>query len=189
MKTCRVFSGRNPSFNNVSEHISDSWIRHCSLTAAGDSDNRVMNIDGAYTWAQIPCAVDSGACAHGSPPGMFGKMPNGYITKKGKYFRADSTPIDELGQMSVNAALDAGTEMQTSFDIAKISRPLLSVNQTVFNGHQVIVGKDESYILLTGSRRRIVLRVEGKLYMLDMWVKVPLDLARSSRFVRQVSGA
>ena len=75
--------------------------------------------------------MDSGACARVSPRGIFGKMPDGYVPKKGKYFGADGKSIDELGQMSANALLDEGTEMQTSFDIAKISRPLLSVNQMV----------------------------------------------------------
>ena len=154
MKTCRAFSVRKPLFSNVSEHISDSTKGICLLIAAGDSDNSVMNIDGAYTWVQIPCAVDSGACAYASPPGIFGKMPDGYIPKKDKYFGADGTPIDELGQMSVNAILDEGTEMQASLDIAKISRLLLSVNQMVVHGHQVIFGKDESYIQLSGCRRK-----------------------------------
>ena len=89
----------------MSEHISDSSEGICLLTAAGDSDNRAMNIDGTYTLVQIPCAVDSGACAHASPPTVCGKLPDCHVPKKGKYFGADGTPIDELGQMSVNAVL------------------------------------------------------------------------------------
>ena len=72
MKTRRAFSIRKPDSNDVSEHESDSSKGICLRTAAGDSDNCVMNIDGAFTWVQIPCAVDRGACAHVSPPGVRG---------------------------------------------------------------------------------------------------------------------
>ena len=146
-----------------------------------------MNLDVACTWVQIPCAVDSGACAHVALPGVFGNLsPQDKITK-GKYFAADGSPIDELGHQTINAVLEGGTELQTSFDIAKITRPLLSVSQMTMNGHHVVFGKDHSYLQLNGSGRRIPLRAEGRLYMLDMWVKVPLDIARSSPFIRQVS--
>ena len=63
---------------------------------------------------------------------------------KGKYFAADGSPIDELGQLTVNAVLEGGLELQTSFDIAKITRPLLSVSQMTMNGHQVVFGRDHS---------------------------------------------
>ena len=132
-------------------------------------------------------AVDSGACAHVAPPGIFGEVPKVQKITKGKYFAADGSPIDEMGQQTINAVLDGGTELQADFDIAKITRPLLSVSQMTKNGHQVVFGKDYNYIQLYGSRTRMPLRSEGKLYMLDMWVKVPIDVARSSPFVRQVS--
>ena len=79
--------------------------------------------------------------------------------------------------------------MATAFDIVNITRPLLSVNQMVANGHNVVFGKDSSYIQVAGSKHNIFLRPEGKLYMLDLWVKIPADVARSSPFVRQVSPA
>ena len=79
--------------------------------------------------------------------------------------------------------------MTTSFDIANITRPLLSVNQMVANGHNVVFGRESSYIQVAGSRQNIYLRPEGKLYMLDLWVKIPAEVARSSPFVRQVSPA
>ena len=84
---------------------------------------------------------------------------------KGKYFAADGSPIDEFGQLSVNAILEGGTKLATSFDIVNITRPLLSINQMVANGHNVVFGKDRSYVQVGGSNRRIPLRPEGKLYI------------------------
>ena len=148
-----------------------------------------MTVEKEYVWAQIPCAVDSGACAHVPPPDIFGKLKHPEATTKGKYFAADGSPIDEFGQLSINAVLEGGTELATTFDIVKITRPLLSVNQMVASGHHVVFRRDSSYIQVGGSEKRIHLRPEGKLYMLDMWVKLPLEVARNSPFVRQVSQA
>ena len=89
----------------------------------------------------------------------------------------------------MNAALEGGTEMKTTFDVASITRPLLSANQILENGHRVIFGKNESYIKPQGTNRRIPLRAKGRLYMLDMRIKIPASVAEKSPFVRQVSQA
>ena len=128
----------------------------------------VMPVESGMVWAQVPCAVDSGACAHVSPPDIFGISGKETVTKT-KYYGADGSPIDEFGKLSVNAVLDGGTAMMTSFDIVNITRPLVSVNQMVANGHNVVFGRDSSYIQVAGSKQKIYLRPEGKLYMLDLW--------------------
>ena len=83
------------------------------LTSAGDQSNGVMNVDVGYTWVQIPCDVDSGSCAHVAPPVIFDAMVPPEKATKGKYFAADGSPVDELGQMTINANLDVGLELQT----------------------------------------------------------------------------
>ena len=132
-----------------------------NLLTASEPVDSLMPVEKGYVWAIVPCAVDSGACAHVSPPDIFGRSSSSNIVKVGKYFAADGSPIDEMGSLSVNAVLDGGTEMTTQFDIAKITRPLLSVNQMVANGHSVIFGKNQSYIQVAGSNRRIYLKPEG----------------------------
>ena len=177
-----------PAFHHTSYHIAPSNGVHL-LVANNEVNQSVMNVEKGYVWAQVPCAVDSGACAHVSPPGIFGVTEQKEANIKGKYFAADGSPIDELGQLSVNAILEGGTQLATSFDIVNITRPLLSVNQMVANGHNVVFGKDRSYVQVGGNNRRIPLRPEGKLYMLDLWVRIPADVAKASPFIRQVSPA
>ena len=80
-----------------------------------------MNVEKGYVWAQVPCAVDSGACAHVSPPGIFGVTERKEANIKGKYFAADGSPIDEFGQLSVNAILEGRTKLATSFGIVNIT--------------------------------------------------------------------
>ena len=175
-----------PAFRHTSYHISPK--SEFNLLTPGDMLKAVMPVESGMVWAQVPCAVDSGACAHVSPPDIFGMSDKKTITKA-KYYGADGSPIDEYGRLSVNAVVEGGTSMVTSFDIVNITRPLLSVNQMVANGHNVVFGRDYSYIQVAGKRDRIYLRPEGKLYMLDIWVKIPAEMAKSSPFVRQVSQA
>ena len=192
MRTCRAATFKVPAFSDVSEHIAVGTQSKMSLnilTFADQGNSSVLNVEDKMVWVQIPCAVDSGACAHVAPPNVFGLLSITEAQHKGKYFGADGSPIDEYGQLTVNAVLGEGSEMKTTFDIAKITRPLLSVNQISQNGHQVIFGKSESYIKLQGSNKRVPLRAEGRLYMLDMWVKIPASIAEKSPFVRQVSQA
>ena len=175
-----------PAFHHTSYHIAPKG--NLNLLTPGDSLKSVMPVENGMVWAQVPCAVDSGACAHVSPPDIFGVSSKDNVIKA-KYFGADGSPIDEYGKLSVNAVLEGGMAMATAFDIVNITRPLLSVNQMVANGHNVVFGKESSYIQVAGSKHKIFLRPEGKLYMLDLWVKIPADVARSSPFVRQVSPA
>ena len=176
-----------PAYHHTSYHIAPP--NGINLLVSANEPGQVMHVEKGYVWAQVPCAVDSGACAHVSPPDIFGKLEQKEAITKGKYFAADGSPIDEFGRLSVNAILEGGTELATTFDIVKITRPLLSVNQMVANGHNVVFGRDSSYIQVGGSKKRIYLRPEGKLYMLDLWVKLPIEVARTSPFVRQVSQA
>ena len=177
-----------PAYHHTSYHIAP--CNGVNLLVANNGVNQsIMNVETGYVWAQVPCAVDSGACAHVSPPGISGITEQKEANIKGKCFAADGSPIDEFGKLTVNAVLEGGTKLATSFDIVNITRPLLSVNQMVANGHNVVLGRDRNYIQVAGSNRRIPLRPEGKLYMLDLWVRIPADVAQASPFIRQVTPA
>lgn len=189
LRTCRAATTCTPAFQDASAHIAMSNQKKMSinmLTMADHGTSAVMNVEDKMVWACIPCAVDSGACAHVAPPNVFGLQDMKMVQHKGKYYGADGSPIDEYGQLTINAILQEGSEMTTTFDVAKITRPLLSVHQIAQNGHQVCFGKNEAHIRLSNGRR-IPLRAEGRLYMLDMWIKLPQSLAEKSPFVRQVS--
>ena len=79
--------------------------------------------------------------------------------------------------------------MQIDFDIAKITRPLLSVFKMTSNGHKVHFDENGGFVAIKGSNRRVKLRQEGRLFMLDLWVRVPSKIAGSSPFMRQVPKA
>ena len=82
---------------------------------------------------------------------------------KSRHFGADGSPIDAFGQLTINAVSDGGTEMKETFDVANITRPLLSVNRMLGNGHQVIFGKNENDTNSQGINQRIPLGAEGSI--------------------------
>ena len=122
-----------------SEHVAFSEERIVSislLTNAAPSPDSIMNAEAKVT-SQIPCAVDSGACAHASPPDSLGI---------GKDFAADGSPIDELGSVPVSAVREDGRENITELDSADIPRPPLSINQIAAKVHTTALGNNPSCI-------------------------------------------
>ena len=151
-------------------------------------DSQVLNLNQKMVWVQVPCAVDSGACANVTPYGIF-SLEQSLVKLDPKYFGADGSPIENLGALVALGTSEEGVEMKIDFDIAKVTRPLLSVHKMTSNGHRVIFNDNGGYIQVKGTNTRVNLRQEGRLFMLDLWVKVPQDIADSSPFVRQVAKA
>ena len=106
-----------------------------------------------------------------------------------KYFAADGSPIENLGTQTVNAVLENRGELTTIFDVGKITRPLLSVHMMIENGHEVKFSQKENSIKLRGTNEKIHMRKEGRLFMLELWVRVPVDVAQTHPFVRHVAQA
>ena len=193
--TCKAFQRSPDSFRSADDKIAprEDLIARMNqtsiniLTTEADTNSGIMNIESGKVWIQVPCAVDSRACSHVSPPNLFSILGPKPLIEKPKFFGAEGSPTDNYGECPVDAVLEDNTKMHTLFNIAKITRPLLSVTQMTTNGHQVIFGKDESFIKIAGSNKKIKLRKDGLLWMLDMWVQVPEEIARASPFARQVS--
>ena len=66
---------------------------------------------------------------------------------------------------------------------------MLSVHTTIENEHEVKFSKKDNSAKLKGTSEKINLREEGRLFMLDLWVQVPVDVAQTGPFVRQVAQA
>ena len=99
---------------------------------------------------------------------------------KAKLFPADGSHIDNLELLKVEEATEEGVELSVDFDIAKIKRPLLSGSKMTSDAHKVLFSKDENYMLLKGSNQEVHFRKEGQFFVLDLWVRGPPEIARSS---------
>ena len=91
--------------------------------------------------------------------------------------------------MITEGVSEEGTQLKIEFDLGKVTRPLLSVFKMTAAGHRVQFEEHGGTIQVKGTNRKIKLRQEGRLYMLDLWCKVPAKLAASSPFIRQVAKA
>ena len=110
-------------------------------------------------------------------------------TLEPKYLGADGTPNVNLRSLVAEGVSEEGLEMKIDFDLAKVTRPLLSVFKMTAAGHRVQFDEKGGSIQIKGLNRRIKLRQEGRLFMLDLWCKVSSKLAASSPFIRQVAKA
>ena len=52
-------------------------------------------------------------------------------------------------------------ELSVDFDIAKITRPLLSVFKMTNNGNRVLFSEDKNYMQLNSNNQKVHLRKEG----------------------------
>lgn len=118
-----------------------------------------------------------------SPPDIYAPKP------KPKCFAAYGSPIAHLGSLAAKGVSDEGTALKTDVDVGKVTRPLLSAFKMTSAEHKVRFEEHEGSIKIKGSSRKIKLKQEGWLYMLDLWRKVPAKLVASSPFIRQVAKA
>ena len=77
--------------------------------------------------------------------------------------------------------------MKIDFDVANFTSPLLSVFKMTSNGHKVNFDENGRSFLIKGNNKIVKLRQEGRLFMLDLWVQVPAELANKSPLIRQVA--
>ena len=149
----------------------------------------MLNVNKELVWAQVPCAVDSGACANVAPKAIFEFHVNGDSKLAPKLFAAHGSPIENLGALAAEGFSDDGHGVKIAFDIANVTRPLLSVFKMTAKGHKVEFTECGGTIQVKGSNRKIQLRQEGRLFMLDLWCQIPAKLAKSSPFIKQVAKA
>ena len=80
-----------------------------------------------------------------------------------------------------------GINLTMDFDVADVSRPLLSITEIISKKkHRVVYDDPVSYIEDKQTGRRVNLRYEEGLFFLDVCMKIPRSIA-SDPFVRQVA--
>ena len=118
--------------------------------------------------------VDSGASAPVAPPTM---LPNVTVrpspgSKRGqKFTSASKHKLNNLGEQRIMACTEEGDEGEVLFQIADVSKPLVSVSSICERGNRVIFGKSGGvvYNLKTGSQVPFYRR--NGIYVLSMWLQ------------------
>ena len=130
-------------------------------------------------WHQIEVVLDSGAVDSVCPKEMcpqFG-IEDSYASKAGVFYtNANGGKLYNLGQTHVPIALDTGAKTLATFQVADVSRPLMSVSKVCEMSNRVVSGANGGYILnlATGAATQFV-KKEG-MYVFTMWVQPVFEL-------------
>jgi hypothetical protein len=134
-------------------------------------------------WHMIEVVLDSGAADSVCPKDMcpqFG-IEDSAASKSGVYYTgANGGKLMNLGQTHIPICLENGARTLATFQVADVSRPLMSVAKVCEMGNRVLFGANGGVImnLATGSCTPFTKR-DG-IYVFSMWVP-PLS---ESPFVR-----
>ena len=134
-------------------------------------------------WHMIEVVLDSGAADSVCPKDMCPHfaVEDSAASKAGVYYTgANGGKLFNLGQTHVPICLENGARTLATFQIADVSRPLMSVSKVCEMGNRVIFGANGGVILnlATGASTPFI-KKEG-IYVFNMWIP-PLS---ESPFVR-----
>ena len=121
----------------VSTTVSKVAEGEINLITAQQPEGDVLNVVQDVVWVQVPCAVDSGACANVAPTNIFAITAPDAPKLEPKYCAADGSPIAHLGPLVAEGMSDEGTALKIDIDIGKVTRPLISVFKMTSAGHKV----------------------------------------------------
>ena len=126
-----------------------------------------------HGWVQVQSVMDSGASAPVCPPSM---APNAPIrpsagSRRGQqYTSASRHKIPNLGEQLLQAATEAGEETQVLFQVAEVSRPLVSVSAICEQGNRVTFGRGGGVVTNIASGHETPFYRKNGIYVLNMWI-------------------
>ena len=102
-------------------------------------------------------------------------------SRSGVYYTgADSGRIGNLGQQELPIVFDNGLRAVATFQIANVSRPLMSVGKICELGNRVLFGSNGGVILNLHSGQITPFEKEDGVYVFTMWIP-PLSEAPFGR--------
>ena len=128
----------------------------------------------AQGWVRVESVVDSGASAPVAPltmaPGHETRQSRGSM--EGRSFSdASGGELRNLGEQELNIVTDAGMEAKVLFQLADITRPLMSVSSICDRGNRVLFGRGGGVIQNLTTGQEIPFERRGGIYVIGMWIK------------------
>ena len=91
-----------------------------------------------------------------------------------------------MADKKVQGQTECGEKVGFDFDVVDATRPLMSIFESAEKGNRIVYDIDGSCIERKSTGKKIPLRLDKKLWYLDIWVQIPRALA-GHPFVRQVA--
>jgi len=146
----------------------------CEEVGDGSSEEAYINED---EWEDIMMTVtaDSGAgnhvCSREDAPGYSVQPSEG--SKRGTGFvGVDGVRIANEGEVELNLAGPQG-KFKSTFQVAKVTRPLMSIARICDKGHRVVFEKGHASVLNGQGQEICRFARRGNLYMIDVKLKAP----------------
>ena len=127
---------------------------------------------------KVDSVMDSGASAPVVPPQM---MPSVKIepsegSRRGQcYSSASKHKLVNLGQQKIRACTDAWEETEVLFQIADVSKPLVSVSAICERGNRVIFGQNGGLVQNLRTGGVIPFERRNGIYVLSLWMEEGTD--------------
>ena len=155
-------------------------LAHINLFEVVEKDLVFLAGD-AWTDLEFEVALDSGAVVHVCSP----QHCPGYVLEESagsrsgqEFLMGDGGTIPNLGQKSLNLS-DDGKNVQSIFQIAAVTRPLMSVGRICGEGHRTTFDAVMAVVNNSdGSEICRFHRTPGGLYVAKMKLKNPMGFAR-----------
>ena len=92
--------------------------------------------------------------------------------------------VPNEGQAHLNLATDTGEGrqqlVQSTFQIAELTRPLMSVSQICFQAHRCVFEGEHALVVASDGETLCRFRKEGGLYVATMRLKAPSPFGRQA---------
>ena len=86
------------------------------------------------------------------------------------YTAADGGRIMNIGETTVPIALENGVTTSATFQVADVSRPLMSVGKVCEMGNRVLFGAGGGYILNIATGSATPFHKKDGIYIFTMWI-------------------
>ena len=101
-------------------------------------------------------------------------------SKNGQGFKGPGGEnINNHGQQVMSLRTPEGFVRKSTWQVAEVTRPLVSASHIIQAGNDLFIGKDEAYIMNRRRKEKSMLRKEGNENALDLFVRVPPSVTAS----------
>ena len=125
-------------------------------------------------WVKVNSVMDSGASAPVAPPSM---LPNVKVkpsdgSRRGQQFTSASKhKLKNMGEQRCKAYTENGEPTEVLFQIADVSKPLVSVSAICERGNRVIFGRCGGVVQNLKSGTQVPFYRKNGIYILSMWLQ------------------
>ncbi len=163
---------------------SDSLLAPCYYDTEDEEEENPDEILAATDEVEIEVAIDSGAVAHVVGPSQLPGSITVEQPEHGKlrnFVAANNGKIKNFGKANVRMELDTGNEINNTFQVADVSRPLHSVGVIADTKKEVLFTSGEAVVVPEGALSKFLGAIrqiakyprKGGLYVAKMKAKNP----------------